>query len=276
MTALRKLAGALRRRLLTGFYRRPVDLNGLGPIVTFSFDDFPRTALTSGAEILEKYGARGTYYVAMSLMGVKNNLGEQFYADDMKELVARGHEIGSHTYNHLSARNVSLKRFEQDVILGEHSIAQAIEAGPKGNFAYPYGEATIVTKKHIGPAMLCCRGTCPGINGPEVDLNLLRANSLYGGMERAEQAISLLEENRLKKGWLIFYSHDVRETPSPFGCTPELLDTVCSTAVAKQMRFMPVSQVMKELGLAKDCYSSRTAPSASAACLGSDLRSGRA
>ena len=95
---------------------------------------------------------------------------------------------------------------------------------------------------------MSCRGTCGGLNGPDVDLNLLRANRLYGGLESAAAARRLILENAEKSHWLIFYSHDVAVTPSRYGCTPGLLETICSFAARRGARFMTVAQVMEELG----------------------------
>src|SRR2546422_1017858 len=99
--SLRSQIGSLRRRVLTDFHRRIVPLSTRDPIVTFSFDDFPRSSLTVGAEILERFGARATYYVAMSLMDTVNHLGEQFRREDLVALLDRGHELASHTFGHL-------------------------------------------------------------------------------------------------------------------------------------------------------------------------------
>jgi hypothetical protein len=75
-----------------------------------------------------------------------------------------------------------------------------------------------------------CRGIDGGINGSTTDLNLLRANSLYGDVDQFAASESLLSENVRRGGWLIFYTHDVRLNPSPYGCTPALLDKTVSLA----------------------------------------------
>jgi peptidoglycan/xylan/chitin deacetylase (PgdA/CDA1 family) len=245
---LRSRFGNLRRKILSGFYRRVVPLGSHGPIITFCFDDFPRTALTTGADLLEAVGARATYYVAMSLMNTTNNLGEQFCDEDLLSVVERGHELASHTFSHLSARQVGYEAFHGDVDKGERAIQERMRLSTSGNFAYPFGEVTLGVKKRLGSHFTSCRGTYGGVNGPDVDLNLLRANSLYGDLDRAEAAKRLVLENEARNGWLIFYSHDVTTKPSPYGCTPQLLADVCSFAASRDARFMTVAQVMKVLG----------------------------
>ncbi len=232
---------------LISLCRRTISLGGLGPVVTFTFDDFPRSALTMGADILEQFGARGTYYVAMGLMGSRNRLGEQFRSADLQCLVDRGHEVALHGFRHLSARSTPVEEFIDDVVDCKRALGEYVPEGPSNNFAYPYGEATLSAKRRLGPCMGSSRGTIGGLNGPEVDLNLLRANSLYGGDEQAERARRLILKNQAQKSWLIFYSHDVSEDPSPYGCTPSLLRQTVSFAADIGARLMTVADVVGRL-----------------------------
>ncbi len=238
----------MRRWILSSLGRRPVPLGARGPIVTLCFDDFPRTALTIGAPILESFGAHATYYVTMSLINSRNDLGEQFRHEDLGSLLSRGHELASHTFSHLSAQRIAYDAFEDDVKRGEEAIRASVGAPTSGNFAYPYGDVTLGPKKKLGPKFMSCRGTFPGLNGPDLDLNLLRANSLYGDVDQLDVVKRLIVENEKKNCWLIFYSHDVASKPSRFGCTPKLLEAACSFATAHHARFMTVAQVMEELG----------------------------
>src|SRR5580704_13039157 len=100
---LRSQLGRIRSNFLSSMYRRPAALGNLGPIVTFTFDDFPRSALTVGGSILESFAARATYYVSMGLMDAENQLGPQFSREDLHSLVERGHEVAIHGFDHLSA-----------------------------------------------------------------------------------------------------------------------------------------------------------------------------
>jgi len=182
-------------------------------------------------------------------MGTTNNLGEQFHAEDLVSVVKRGHELASHTLRHLSARRVGYSAFHDDVKRGEQAIrGKTTGLATSGNFAYPYGDVTLHVKKKLGPDFMSCRGTYGGVNTLDIDLNLLRANSLYGDIDRAEAAKRLVLENEKQNGWLIFYSHDVTARPSPYGCTPQLLAAICSFAANRKARFMTVAQVMRELG----------------------------
>ncbi|HVN94221.1 MAG TPA: polysaccharide deacetylase family protein [Terracidiphilus sp.] len=245
--SLHSQLGKLRASALTALYRRPVGLGSLGPIVTFTFDDFPRSAFTVGGKILESYEAKATYYVAAGLMDTDSSVGRQFSRDDLASLVERGHEVAIHGFDHLSARRTRVDEFIADVRRCENALHSYVSSGVTANFAYPYGEATLSAKRRLGPLMSSSRGTVPGLNGPELDLNLLRSNFLYGDVDQLDRAKRLLEKNTERKSWLIFYSHDVAERPSQYGCTPELLRQTVRCAADHGAKILAVTDVVQAL-----------------------------
>jgi peptidoglycan/xylan/chitin deacetylase (PgdA/CDA1 family) len=245
---LRHHLGSLRRSVLCSLYRRTVLLGNSRPIVSFTFDDFPRTAYSVGGRILEKFGARGTYYVAAGLMNVSNDLGELFAADDLRCLVEGGHELGTQTFHHSSAREVSLAAFVDDVQEGMKAMEQ-MGVCNSTNFAYPYGHATLRSKKNLGPVFTSSRSVIPGLNGPEVDLNLLLANRLYGDIDQSRTLEDLILQNEKQKSWLIFYTHDVRPNSSEYGCTPALMEYAVARAARGGSRILTVRQALAEFGV---------------------------
>jgi peptidoglycan/xylan/chitin deacetylase (PgdA/CDA1 family) len=242
---LRSQLGKARQCLLSSVHPRPFALAPPGGKVSFCFDDFPRTAYTEGGTILSAFGLRGTYYAALGLMNSSNELGDQFKPQDLDALLADGHELGSHTFSHLSCRKVPLRMFEEDLQKGRNSLHELTGYDPV-NFAYPFGHVTVRAKKRVGSQMSSCRGTWYGINGPAADLNLLWANSLYGDVESLPEIESLLQLTEDRGGWLILYTHDVRRRPSRFGCTPALLEKTLSSAVRRRLQIVPVRQVLSE------------------------------
>jgi len=244
---VRAQLGLLRRQLLSSVYSRRVLLGTRGPIVSFTFDDFPRTALTVGGRILKSYGIRGTYYAAIGLMNKSNELGEQFRREDLDTLLGDGHELASHTFSHVSCRSVSCSKFRREVEKGRRAIEELTGRSDSGNFAFPFGEITLNGKRTVGPDVASSRGIWNGLNGPEVDLNLLLANSLYGDRDECAQVQELILDNERRRSWLIFYSHDVHHTPSRFGCTPALLEFAVSLASHRSARILTVAEVIAEL-----------------------------
>jgi peptidoglycan/xylan/chitin deacetylase (PgdA/CDA1 family) len=243
--SVRSGLGAVRRRMLCSLGRRTVPLGNRGPIISFTFDDFPRTAYTIGGSILEQSGARGTFYAAYGLMNTSNELGEQFCADDLHSLLGKGHELATHTYSHISCRSASCGAFCEDAERGRKAIEE-VSGAPAGNFAYPFGHVNLRAKRVVGTRMASARGIFPGFNGPEIDLNLLQANALYGDLDGSSQAEHLILQNAKERGWLIFYTHDVRNGPSPYGCTPALFEFAVSVAARSGSRILTVQQALAE------------------------------
>jgi peptidoglycan/xylan/chitin deacetylase (PgdA/CDA1 family) len=243
----RSILSAFRRAALCSLYSRHVPWGDRGPIVSFSFDDFPRTACTVGGAILKSLGAKGTYYAATGLMNSENHLGQQFCPEDIESLLRDGHELASHTFSHISCKKVSISDYRADVDRGRKAIEELSGVADSGNFAYPFGDVTLDAKKILGPQLCSSRSIFPGFNGPNVDLNLLKANSLYGDSDQLEKAQKLILENRRRKSWLIFYSHDVRPSPSVYGCTPSLLEATVSFALKQDSRVLTVREVLADL-----------------------------
>ena len=241
---VRHFLGRIRWGALSAVNRRELPLAGSGPMVSFTFDDFPQSALHVGGAILKSYDACGTFYAAMGLMDQVNDLGRQFCAEDLQTLLRDGHELGSHTFGHLSCRSSSLRGFEGDVWKGKQAVERVAGADRPHQFSYPYGHVTFRAKARVGAGMSSCRGIAPGVNESPVDLNLLRANSLYSRSWDLEGVHALLERNERCRGWLIFYTHDVSPSPSRFGCTPGEFEAVVRLAVERRAKVLPVGQVL--------------------------------
>ena len=63
---LRRAANQLANRAIV---TKSIEVLSDKPLISFTFDDFPLSAATAGADILERYGARGTFYASGSLCG---------------------------------------------------------------------------------------------------------------------------------------------------------------------------------------------------------------
>ena len=192
-------------------------------------------------------GIRGTYYVAMGLMNTSNALGDLFRVEDLHSAVNDGHELASHTFSHQSSRKVSCAAFREDARKGWSAIQDMGGHVPTRNFPFPRGEVTLSAKLALGNEMASCRGIYGGVNGPHVNLNLLLANSLYGDGHNFERVAQLIRENQERKGWLIFYTHDVSPAPSRYGCSPKFLDLTVRMAVENGAKVLPVAEVMARL-----------------------------
>jgi peptidoglycan/xylan/chitin deacetylase (PgdA/CDA1 family) len=246
--SLGSIFGTVRKHIVCSLHRRIVPLGDGGPYVSVTFDDFPRSAYTVGGSILKEYGVRGTYYVAMGLMNTSNALGELFRIEDLRSAANEGHELASHTFSHQSSRAVPCAEFRHDVRKGWRAIHEIVGGqAPTRNFAFPYGAVSISAKLALENEMMSCRGIYGGVNGPYIDLNLLLANSLYGDPNDLGEVAQLIMENQKRKGWLIFYTHDVSPAPSRYGCSPRFLESTVRMAVQNGANVLPVAEVLARI-----------------------------
>jgi len=65
-----------------------------------------------------------------------------------------------------------------------------------------------------------------------VDLGRLRAVQLYDHAISVERLDALIKMAVAESAWLIFYTHDVDDTPSRYGCGQALLEYAVRAAVA--------------------------------------------
>lgn len=243
---LRRAVGKLRWETISGLRRREVTLDG-GPVACFTFDDFPKSALDVGGAILKSHGATGTFYAAMGLCGHENEQGPHFELTDLERLISDGHELGSHTLHHVSGRDLTAGQFLYEAEQGRAKLEDAVGVSC-GQFSYPFGHATLGLKRLVGARFASCRGIVPGVNVSPADLNLLRANGLYSSALNLDAVFRIVAEAARVGGFLIFYTHDVRESPSRYGCTPKDLDTVVSIVARAGVRILNVGQVLSTCG----------------------------
>lgn len=226
------LVGKFKRQAARRLARAPLSMALKRPLVSFSFDDFPKSAAKIGAETLERHGWRGTYFAGGGFAGGENHLGRLFDIGDLKRLHADGHEIACHTFSHIDVAQTPLEDVQAETAKNRAFLDACGFEAPFETFAFPYGEASPAAKQALAAQFKALRGVKPGINRDGADRALLNAVPLDGGETGLKRALAWLAEAERNPGWLIFYGHDVQDTPSQWGCTPAFLETVCA-AVAK-------------------------------------------
>lgn len=201
------------------------------PVVTFTFDDFPKSAL-NGADLVEKHGGRAGFYACTSFMGQRSPvMGEMFDAATLAELRARGHEIGAHTHTHLDCARTRLESVERDIGENLEALAEAGHHETVSAFAFPYGETTYAAKQWVGDVFTTGRGILPGLNAGDVDRSQLHAIELGASAMHRRRALAALDACIKAKAWLFFFTHDVGATPTSYGAPADLIEELAARAV---------------------------------------------
>jgi peptidoglycan/xylan/chitin deacetylase (PgdA/CDA1 family) len=225
-------------------FRRPFVVRTRTPVISFTFDDFPRSALWMGGAILQRFGLVGTYYASFGLMGKEGCSGPMFLAEDLKALIAQGHELGCHTFGHCHSGETKSNIFEGSIIENQRALRMLCPETSFRTFSYPISAPRAWTKHKVNRYFECCRGGGQTFNVGTTDLNYLRAFFLEKDRENPEAVKRLIDQNRNARGWLVFATHDISETPSPFGCTPDFLEDVAQYSVNSGANILPVAQAL--------------------------------
>jgi peptidoglycan/xylan/chitin deacetylase (PgdA/CDA1 family) len=239
---LRTLAGKIGWAMTA----RPLKVSWPGGVVSFTFDDFPKSAIVGG-RVLERHGARGTFYTAMQLAGTNDILGPMFDHEDILTAHRTGHEIACHTFTHCDLRYANRSTMLAEICENATALSSLIKGFIPTNFAYPYGRLSLKAKYVMGSRFTSCRGIGGRINHGVADLADLPAKTLYSADFDEAEIRRLIDDNSSVNGWLIFFTHDVVEVPSPFGCTPSQLGAVVAYA-AERTTILPVRDVIAGLG----------------------------
>ncbi|MCG9916903.1 MAG: polysaccharide deacetylase family protein [Phenylobacterium sp.] len=243
----RSLKGKLRRRLVRLAHRRPLATGPVTPMVSFTFDDAPLTAVETGARLLEDQGVRGVFYVSAGLAGAEGPMGRFATASDYARLAKAGHEIACHTYSHLDCGQAPGQDADQDAARNREALADW-SAGPVSNFAYPYGDVAAGPKSALAPRYDVLRALHHGVIETGTDLNQAPAVGIEGEDGEAI-AQHWMARAKARSAWLILYTHDVRPDPSPWGCTPEALARLIASAQAQGLEIVTVAQAAQRLGI---------------------------
>jgi peptidoglycan/xylan/chitin deacetylase (PgdA/CDA1 family) len=215
------------------------------PMVSFTFDDIPKSAATTGAGILGDYDAHGTFYVSGGLVG--STTSPDWAAVDVEDILAlhrTGHEIACHTFSHQRTCDLDAAGLAAEI---EHNGRYLRSLDPcikVENFAYPFGYGSFARKRQLGRAFRSCRSIVPGVNCGTVDLQFLRAMPLSDrsidrdGIERA------FDQAQTDNGWLIFYGHDVADAPSPYGCSPGLMNHALKSALRRKIPVLNMAEAL--------------------------------
>ncbi|WP_158917973.1 polysaccharide deacetylase family protein [Caulobacter sp. S45] len=215
-------------------------------LASLTFDDFPKSAWTVAGPIMQRFGARATYYAAGRFCGVSEDGIDYFDAEDLRAAHRAGHEIGAHSYAHRMAPSVGSTELAADADRNAEALGEILGGVRLSSYAYPYGEASPRSKALMGRRFASARGIRPGVNAGRIDLAQLLAVPIEHRRWRPDEIQAAAREARARNGWLILFTHDVGDQPSPFGCTPQMLTEVLEILAAETIPVVPVKHAMAE------------------------------
>lgn len=228
---------------LRKFMQKPFNIKLDAPIISFSFDDAPKSALNLGAQMLEAENIKATYYLCGNNDGKVFEGVEQFDNKDVKRLYENGHEIACHTFGHSRLRRRTIDEIENDFdenlkyfkkLLGDDFDFQS--------HAFPYGEFDNLSRAVCSGRFTTTRGVTRGVNYGKTDFANLLTVPLEQRRFSQEYLDGFINEAIQNNGWLIFYSHEVEDNPTPYGSTPQILEAAIKATKANNIKTMRVDE----------------------------------
>lgn len=99
-----------------------------------TFDDTDLSQYEVALPIMEKYGFKGTFFIMTVTMGKPGYMSREQISD----LSKRGHEIGSHTWDHQNMKKLPLEEYATQVDKPNRQLKE-ITGKDTRYFAYPFG-----------------------------------------------------------------------------------------------------------------------------------------
>lgn len=213
-------------------------------IISFGFDDCPASAIETALPMLEAEDWRATVYVACGLCETENHLGRHMSLSDIVDVHKRDHEIADHTFSHLSSNDATPDEYVRDIEQNQNALKR-LGLPRSRHFAYPYGHVSPSLKRALRKRFQTLRGVLSPTNTSQ-DANLLNAVRVYSG-ERLEAAMQHIETAKTQPQWLNLFTHDVRQNPSDFGCTPEEFQSIIAAIKESGLRVMTVDNAYRSI-----------------------------
>jgi peptidoglycan/xylan/chitin deacetylase (PgdA/CDA1 family) len=228
------------RRLI----KREMPLGHKPGVISFSFDDAFRTACNLGGRILAAHDCRGTFYVAGGLTGKQKGGMDCHTREDLEALLATGHQLGCHTFFHTVCNRLPPAQLAAELDRNAVFLAALGLLPDRLHFAFPQGAYGLFAKRRCATRFQSIRITGGGIHIGQADLHALRSESLYETTVSPERLQVLARITSARRGWLIFYCHDVQTSPSPWGCSPKTLETAVRSALNAGCRVLTVAEAI--------------------------------
>lgn len=248
-----RLLRKYQRTAAEHFARRPFVLRNERPIISFTFDDFPTTALTTAGAILEQHGVRGTYYISLGLTGLVAPTGPIIERSQIPSVLERGHELGCHTFAHCHASDTAPAVFEANVTENGRVLSALVPGAEMTTLSYPIGCPKPATKRRCAKYFAACRAGGQTFNRRVVDLDNLRAFFLEQSRDDFDAVKQTIDKTVAQNGWLILATHDVCPNPTRYGCIPTFFEKVVRYSVDSGASVVPVARALEFCGAAIRC-----------------------
>jgi peptidoglycan/xylan/chitin deacetylase (PgdA/CDA1 family) len=208
-------AGAL---ITDDYSLAPVQLEGFKDgMVTLTFDDGWSSIYSSALPIMEQAGVVSTQYIISGYLGA----GKYMTPQQVYDLRSKGHEIASHSVDHLDVPAQDAKIQTYELSKAKQDLSKCF--GNTTDYAAPYGTYSAATTKLASQYYKSYRTTDEGYNSADdFDPYHLKVQnvSIDTTPEQITAWVATAKQNHL---WLILVYHQIEYSDNSYARTPEQL-----------------------------------------------------
>jgi peptidoglycan/xylan/chitin deacetylase (PgdA/CDA1 family) len=216
-------------------------------ILSVTFDDFPRSAWLEGGGILAEAQGFATYYLSGIFHRMHVDGVPYFLSEDVADLVAAGHELGCHSFDHRSVLDMSPNSYLESVSRNADFVASLLPDYQLRSHAFPYGHVRLTSRLALRRRFEVLRG----INAPKrldrFDPTHLDAGGLEDRREGSIDWPRLIAETARTKGWLVLFTHGVTDNPTPYDTRPEVLRRLLLRAKSEGLDILTVGDALDRM-----------------------------
>lgn len=157
--------------------------------IVVSFDDGYTSCFEEGLRVLESFGCKAIQFLVSGRIGKTNDwdkTGESLMdKSQIREWLAAGHSIGSHTVTHLDLTRLTISQAREEIGASRKSLEDTFGVGVV-DFSYPHGiynELTIELVQEAGYSAAVTTGF--GVNDAATDRYKLRRILAYRSIKEA-------------------------------------------------------------------------------------------
>jgi len=240
-----RLSNFYKKRVSIFANRRIRKIRNNQAVITFTFDDFPRSSYLVGGKILDDFGFKATYYTSFGLMGKELPVGKAFIKDDVLNLSMDGHELGCHTFDHYESWKTGTTYFNRSIQKNFEILRDILPQANFRTFSYPKTNPNPGNKAIAGKYFDSCRAGGQEYNVRKVDLNLLKSYFIdKKNNENFLELTNLIDLACEQNGWLIISTHDISHYPSSFGCSINYFRRIAQYVAGKNISVLKISEVI--------------------------------
>jgi peptidoglycan/xylan/chitin deacetylase (PgdA/CDA1 family) len=112
------------------------------------------------------------------------------------------------------------------------------------NFAYPYGLANFARKLRLSKLVRSSRGVESGVNSGTIDAQFIRSVALGESSIGYAEIDRYLDQAIDNNGWLVFFTHDVGDAPSPYGVSKRMLNYAIEAAIRRGIDILTLNAAL--------------------------------